>query len=106
MYVFEVGFCFEVTYFIAYIPVGAPSGSLRSCKNIPDVFVMSMDGRYAANAGAIGGHCVQVGHGLNFRQKNTRTSMRTGYLFVLKPGSDLLSHGNSHTIIGAELFHC
>ena len=26
--------------------------------------------------------------------------------FILKPGSDLLSHGNSHTIIGDALFHC
>ncbi len=30
---------------------------------------------------------------------------RVGLVLYIKPGSDLLSHGNSHTIIGAELFH-
>ena len=57
----------SVTYFISHLRVADSSGSLRSCKNVPDVFVMSMDGRYAANAGAIGGHFVQVGHSLNIR---------------------------------------
>ncbi len=33
-YVFTLGSTFKVTYFIAYIPVGDPTGSLRSCKNI------------------------------------------------------------------------
>ena len=32
-------------------------------------------------------------------------SLETGS-FYIKPGSDLLSHGNSHTIIGDALFHC
>jgi hypothetical protein len=79
----------EVTYFIAYNLVGDPSGSLRSCKNIPDVFVMSMDGRYAANAGAIGGHFVQVGHGLNV-QIIKKAIRLDGLLLYIKPGSDLL----------------
>ena len=30
---------------------------------------------------------------------------RVELVLYIKPGSDLLSHGNSHTIIGAELFH-
>lgn len=36
---FTLGSTFKVTYFIAYIPVGDPSGSLRSFKNAPGVFV-------------------------------------------------------------------
>ena len=70
---------FEVTYFVYPIP-GANrfATSLRSCKNIPDVFVMSMDGRYAANAGAIGGHFVQVGHGLNVQIIKKATLIKLG----------------------------
>ena len=39
----------------------------------------------------------------NFRQKNTQLN-ELG-IDILMPGNDLLSHGNSHTIIGAESFH-
>ena len=41
----------------------------------------------------------------NLQAKKKSPSDWMGSFFVLKPGSDLLSHGNSHTIIGAELFH-
>ncbi len=30
----------SVTYFISHLRVADSSGSLRSCKNVPDVFVM------------------------------------------------------------------
>ena len=52
----------SVIYFIAYIHVGAPTGSLRSCKNIPDIFVIHKEVMYADNAGAVIGHFVQVDH--------------------------------------------
>ena len=32
--------------------------------------------------------------------------MKMSLFYIKKPGSDLLSHGNSHTIIGAKSFHC
>ena len=40
-----------------------------------------------------------------FKPKKRAHPIGWALFFVLKPGSDLLSHGNSHTIIGAELFH-
>lgn len=46
--------------------------------------------------------------GLNYSAeraiKNPRSFYRSG-VFHLEPGSVLLSHGLSHTTIGAELFH-
>ena len=40
-----------------------------------------------------------------FQSKEKRPHPYGYELFELKPGSDLLSHGNSHTIIGDESFH-
>jgi len=53
----------------------------------PGAFVISLDGRYIATAGAISGHLgvhAEAGHCKPSRQKNTQTSMRTGYLFLYK----------------------
>ena len=88
------GLSLGVTYFDEMLPASHPAGACgvqnrlspwKECmqsnvRNIacPDDFVMSMDGRYAANAGAIGGHgcChAQAEHRKTDRQKNTRPTM-------------------------------
>ncbi|PTB86089.1 hypothetical protein C9940_03785, partial [Pseudidiomarina aestuarii] len=46
-----------------------------------------------------GGHMLRQDNA-NLQDKKKSPSDWMGSFFVLKPGSDLLSHGNSHTIIG------
>ena len=51
-------------------------------------------------------HSVQVGHIVKPQITKKATPIGVAFSIILKPGSDLLSHGNSHTIIGDALFHC